>query len=67
MDDAALEETVGQAYIKMDSYQDVDSNQISRITFGQTVKIQANADSLTLGNGGINGAGVADINATNFS
>ena len=67
MDDAAMEETVGQAYIKMDSYQDVDLNQVSRVTFGQTVKIQANADSLILGNGGINGAGIADINATNFS
>lgn len=66
MDDAALEETTGQAYIKMDSYQQ-DSNQVSRVTFGQTVKVQANADSLILGNGGINGAGVADINATNFS
>lgn len=67
MDDAALEETTGQAYIKMDSYQDIDSNQISRVTFGQTVKVQANADAVILGNGGINGAGVADINATNFS
>lgn len=66
MDDSALESTVGQAYIKMDSYDDVDGHQISRVTFGQTVKIQANIDSLDLGNGGINGVG-SDLSATNVS
>jgi hypothetical protein len=64
MDDTALEGTVGQAYIQMDSYVNANNNdQISRVTFGQDVKIQANADSLQLGNIG----GNIDIAATNFS
>jgi hypothetical protein len=63
MDDSALDSTVGQAYIEMDSYLDDASNQISRITFGQTIKLQANADSLTLGDIG----GNADIAASNVS
>lgn len=67
MTDEALDEMVGQAYIEMNSFDDTDGHQVSRITFGQTVKIQANADELTLGNGGINGAGTADIGASDFS
>ncbi|WP_396587162.1 hypothetical protein [Bermanella sp. R86510] len=66
MDDAALDEMVGQAYIKMDSYQDTDSHNVSRITFGQNIQIQANADEITLGSGGVNGAG-QDFSAQNFS
>ena len=67
MDDTALEGTVGQAFIQMDSYVNANNNdQISRVTFGQNVKIQANADSLTLGNLTSTGGGI-DIAATNFS
>jgi hypothetical protein len=67
MDDTALEGTVGQAYIQMDSYVNANnSDQVSRITFGQDIKIQANADSLILGD--LTGsAGGIDIAATNFS
>ena len=62
MDDSALDSTVGQAYIEMDSYLNTNnSDQVSRITFGQTIKLQANADSLTLGDI----AGNADIAADN--
>jgi hypothetical protein len=64
MDDSALDETVGQAYIKMDSYQDIDSNHISRVTFGQTVNIQTNIDSVRLGDG-YNGG--TDLAATHVS
>lgn len=63
MDDTDLEGTVGQAYIKMDSYTDTDSLLFSRITFGQDVKVQANADALILGNIG----GDADFSASNLS
>lgn len=64
MDDTALEGTVGQAYIQMDSYVNSNNNdQVSRVTFGQDIKIQANADSLELGNL----SGNIDIAATNFS
>ena len=67
MDDAQMEQTVGQAYIEMDTRL-VDDNKISRITFGQSVKIQANADSLTLGAGYDNGVNVGtDFNANNIS
>lgn len=67
MDDAQMEQTVGQAYIEMDTRL-VDDNKISRITFGQTVKIQANADSLTLGADYDNGVNVGtDFNASNIS
>ena len=67
MDDAQMEQTVGQAYIEMDTRL-VDDNKISRITFGQNVKIQANADSLTLGAGYDNGVNVGtDFNASNIS
>jgi hypothetical protein len=64
MNDTALEATVGQAYIVMDSTTDLTGKQFSRITFGQDVKVQANADSLMLGqdyNGG------TDFSATNVS
>ena len=68
MDDASMEETVGQAYIEMDSYLDTNSNQISRVTFGQTVKTQTNIDSITLGGGYDKGLGIGnDIAATDFS
>jgi hypothetical protein len=67
MDDAQMEQTIGQAYIEMESRL-VDDNKISRVTFGQTVKIQANADSLTLGAGYNNGVSVGtDFNASNIS
>lgn len=69
MDDAQMEQTVGQAYIEMDSrLEGVDK--FSRITFGQSVKIQANADSLTLGANYDNGLGLGtgtDFNASNIS
>lgn len=65
LDDLALDSTVGQAYIEMDSYVNANNNdQISRITFGQTVKVQANADSLILGD---LGGGNVDFAATNVS
>ncbi len=65
MDDTAMEATVGQAYIVMDSTTDVPSgNQFSRITFGQDVKVQANADSLNLG---YNYNGDSDFSDTDFS
>lgn len=70
MDDASMEETVGQAYIVMDSYVDVDSNQISKVTFGQTVSIQTNIDAVTLGGNYDNGLGGpvgTDLGATNMS
>lgn len=63
MDDTDLEGTVGQAYIEMDSYTDTNSFLVSRITFGQDVKVQANADALILGNIG----GDADFSASNLS
>lgn len=67
MDDSALESTVGQAYINMDSYVNANnSDQVSRITFGQEIQIQANADSLILGDLSST-AGTIDIAATNFS
>ena len=67
MDDAKMEQTVGQAYIERDTRL-VDGNKISRITFGQSVEIQANADSLTLGAGYDNGVNVGtDFNASNIS
>ena len=65
MDDAALEETVGQAYMRLDSLVGDGVNtgdldvQYSRLTFGQDVEIQANADELVLGG--------TDIVANNFS
>ncbi len=69
MDDTAMEATVGQAFIEMDS-NTIGVNQYSRITFGQDVKVQANADSLVLGNitdlGHIRGVGT-DFSATNLS
>ncbi len=68
MDDTALDATVGQAYIEMESYTDLATNQVSRVTFGQTIKVQANADSLTLGGGYDNGINTGtDFSATNFS
>jgi len=71
MDDTAMEATVGQAYIVMDSNTDVPSgNQFSRITFGQEIKVQANADSLVLGDitdaGHVRGIGT-DFSANNLS
>ncbi len=63
MNDTALEATVGQAYIEMDSNL-LDGKQYSRITFGQDVKVQANADSLVLGQGYNSGT---DFSATNLS
>ncbi|MFY0699365.1 MAG: hypothetical protein JXR04_01005 [Bermanella sp.] len=67
LDDEQMAQTVGQAYIEMDSRL-VDDNKISRITFGQKVKIQANADSFTLGADYDNGINVGtDFNASNFS
>lgn len=69
LDDAQMEQTVGQAYIKMDSrLEGVDK--FSRITFGQSVKIQANADNLTLGGNYDNALGLGsgtDFNASNIS
>jgi len=65
MNDDALEATVGQAYMRLDSLvgdgaTTGDSNvQYSRLTFGQDVEIQANADDLVLGG--------TDIVASNFS
>lgn len=69
LDDAQMEQTVGQAYIEMDSRLE-GTEKFSRITFGQNVKIQANADSLTLGGNYDNGLGLGtgtDFNATNIS
>ncbi|MFT7109186.1 MAG: hypothetical protein ACI843_000844 [Psychrobacter glaciei] len=64
MDDSALDSTVGQAYIEMDSYQNPNNlDRINRITFGQTIKLQANADSLILGDNGT----LADVAASNVS
>ncbi|MFT6153461.1 MAG: hypothetical protein ACJA0E_000298 [Bermanella sp.] len=64
MDDSALDSTVGQAYIEMNGYENTNNqDRINRITFGQTVKLQANANSLTLGQIGAN----ADISAQNIS
>jgi len=63
MDDTAMEATVGQAFIEMDS-NTLNGNQFSRVTFGQDVKVQANADSLDLG-AGYNGG--TDFSATNLS
>lgn len=65
MDDSALESTVGQAYMSLDSLvgdgiSTGDSGvQYSRLTFGQDIEIQANADNLVLGG--------TDIVASNFS
>ncbi len=67
MDDTAMEATVGQAYIKMDSDSlgiGLNEKQYSRITFGQDVLVQANADSLDLGVGYNSGT---DFSATNLS
>jgi len=69
LDDAQMEQTVGQAYIEMDSRLE-GTDKFSRITFGQHVKIQANADTLTLGANYDNGLGLGngtDFNATNIS
>lgn len=67
LDDEQMAQTVGQAYIEMDSRLE-GVNKISRITFGQKVKIQANADSFTLGADYDNGINVGtDFNASNFS
>ncbi len=69
LDDAQMEQTVGQAYIEMESRLD-GTEKFSRITFGQNVKIQANADSLTLGSNYDNGLGLGngtDFNASNIS
>ena len=63
MDDTAMEATVGQAFIEMDS-NTIGVNQYSRITFGQDVKVQANADSLDLGAGYNSGT---DFSANNLS
>lgn len=65
MDDSAMEATVGQAYMRLDSLVGDGSTtgdsgvQYSRLTFGQDVEIQANADDLVLGG--------TDIVANNFS
>ncbi len=68
LEDTELEATVGQAYIKMDGYTDANSYQVSRITFGQDVKVQANADSLDLGYNYDNGSGLGnDFSANNVS
>ncbi len=48
LEDAELGRYVGQAYIEMDSYID-NSTKFSRITFGENIKIQANADLIELG------------------
>lgn len=67
LNDQQLEQTVGQAFIEMDSRMD-GSTQFSRVTFGQDVRIQANIDSLILGGGYDNGTGIGtDFNATNLS
>ncbi len=50
MEDSAMDEMVGQAYIEMDSY-DSGAAQYNRITFGQTIKIQSNTDAVVLGEG----------------
>jgi len=63
MDDTAMAATVGQAFIEMDS-NTLNGNQFSRITFGQDVKVQANADSLDLG---YNYNGDLDFSDTDFS
>lgn len=68
MDDASMEDTVGQAYIEMDSYLDTNSNQVSRVTFGQDIKVQTNIDSITLGGNYDKGNGLGtDFGATDFS
>lgn len=69
MDDASMEDTVGQAYIRMDSTTTTGVNtgtetQFSRVTFGQTVKVQTNIDTVILGD---LGPGLVDISAQNFS
>lgn len=69
LDDQQLEETVGQAFIEMESRLD-GNTQFSRVTFGQNVKIQANIDSLTLGGSYDNALGLGngtDFNASNLS
>jgi len=69
LDDAQMAQTVGQAFIEMDSRMD-GTTQFSRITFGQSVKLQANIDSLTLGGNYDNALGLGvgtDFNASNLS
>ena len=70
MNDDALDATVGQAYMSLDSLLGDGSTtgdlnvQYSRLTFGQDVEIQANADELVLGELVLGGT---DIVANNFS
>lgn len=69
LNDDQLAATTGQAFIEMDSRLD-GSIQFSRVTFGQSVKIQANVDSLILGGNYDNALGLGvgtDFNATNLS
>ena len=69
LDDEQLAATTGQAFIEMDSRME-GSTQFSRVTFGQSVKLQANLDSLTLGSHYDNALGLGagtDFNATNLS
>jgi len=69
LDDTQMAQTVGQAFIEMDSRLD-GNTQFSRITFGQNVKLQANIDSLTLGGNYDNALGLGvgtDFNASNLS
>ena len=73
MDDESLEATVGQAYIEMESFAN-GSTQYNRITFGQTIEIQTNADEVVFGEGYLhdtpNQVGTAadvDLNLQNVS
>jgi len=50
LDDASMEQMVGQAYIEMESFENAGT-QYNRITFGQTIKIQSNADEVVFGEG----------------
>ena len=49
MEDTAMDEMVGQAYIEMDAYDNGSNTLYNRITFGQTIKIQSNADEVVFG------------------
>lgn len=50
LDDALMDEMVGQAYIEMDAYEN-SGTQYNRITFGQTISIQSNIDEMVFGEG----------------
>lgn len=73
MDDESLEATVGQAYIEMESFENAGT-QYNRITFGQTIEIQTNADEVVFGEGydhatnGLTGSTAdVDLNLANLS